>query len=336
MILGQWSIHNSRRQARQWLTCALVVCSIVSSTITQKRKSPSMPRIYHRYADEAPEFIAYFNDPSDNLTGGIVSAFQGGAVLGTIISMMFAHRLGRKKSIAMGSTISVVGCALQGGAAAIAMLIVGRFISGVAVGILTSTIPLYAAELSEPRWRGLQSGLLQWSLSWGFLVAQWLGYGLSFTSTSVQWRFPLSFQVLPALILAIAIWFLKESPRWLVEQDRHDEAKTVLRYLRSGTPDLENYVDLEFREIRDVVAADRLYNQTSWRLVFTKPSWRRRLILGCFLQAFTQLSGINVISTFSSSHLVRPIANTLHRLLRTTYLPHSWNPRAHESHDHGY
>lgn len=60
------------------------------------------------------------------------------------------------------------------------MLIVGRFIAGAAVGILTSTIPLYAAEISQSQYRGALSGLLQWMLSWGFLVAQWLGYGCSF------------------------------------------------------------------------------------------------------------------------------------------------------------
>ena len=134
-----------------------------------------------------PHFVDYFNSPSDEVTGGIVSCFQGGAMLGTIINMLFADKMGRKRTIAVGSLISIIGCALQAGAAAMSMLMIGRFIAGVAVGMLTSTIPMYAAELSEPRYRGLQSGLLQWFLSWGFLVAQWLGYGLSFTTTSVQW-----------------------------------------------------------------------------------------------------------------------------------------------------
>ena len=75
------------------------------------------------------------------------------------------------------------GCGLQTGAVNVAMLIVGRFIGGVAVGQLTSTIPMYAGELSTPRYRGTMSGLLQWMLGWGFFVAQWLGYGCSFNST---------------------------------------------------------------------------------------------------------------------------------------------------------
>lgn len=82
--------------------------------------------------------------------------------------------------------MAALGCALQAGAVSMAMLIVGRFVAGVAVGMLTSTIPMYAGEISEPKYRGVLSGLLQWFLSWGFLVAQWLGYGCSFVDNQFQ------------------------------------------------------------------------------------------------------------------------------------------------------
>jgi len=101
---------------------------------------------------------------------------------GTIFNMIFADRIGRKKTIFYGACVSLLGCALQGGAAAMAMLIVGRFLAGAAVGMLTSTIPMYAGEICQPAWRGTLSGLLQWFLSWGFFVAQWLGYGCSFNT----------------------------------------------------------------------------------------------------------------------------------------------------------
>jgi MFS family permease len=100
-----------------------------------------------------------------------------------MINMLFADMLGRRWTIFVGSVISILGSSLQAGAVNMAMLIVGRFIGGVAVGQLTSTIPMYAGELSEAKYRGTLSGLLQWMLSWGFFVAQWLGYGCSFNST---------------------------------------------------------------------------------------------------------------------------------------------------------
>lgn len=94
--------------------------------------------------------------------------------------MLFADKLGRRWTIMIGAWVSVFGSSLQAGAVNMGMLIAGRFIGGIAVGQLTSTIPMYAGELSEPSHRGVLSGLLQWMLSWGFFVAQWLGYGCQF------------------------------------------------------------------------------------------------------------------------------------------------------------
>ncbi|WAO97362.1 MFS domain-containing protein [Fusarium falciforme] len=243
-----------------------------------------------------PHFKQYFDSPSDDTAGGIVSSFQGGAVLGTMINMAVADILGRKMTIFSGSVVSLLGSALQAGSTSMAMLIAGRFIGGVAVGMLTSTIPMYASEISMPKWRGALSGLLQWFLSWGFLVAQWLGYGCSFSKTDFSWRFPLAFQCVPALILVAGIWFLNESPRWLMEKDKHEEARTVLNKLRKG--ENASQIDLEFIEIRDVIAADREIGKVSAMSILTKPSWRKRLLLGCGIQAFGPLSGINVINYY--------------------------------------
>lgn len=100
--------------------------------------------------------------------------------------MFTGDRLGRKMSVFTGACISCFGCALQAGSVNMTMLIIGRFIAGAAVGMLTSVVPMYAGEMAEASTRGMMSGLLQWMLSWGYLIAQWLGYGLSFTETSVQ------------------------------------------------------------------------------------------------------------------------------------------------------
>ncbi|KAH7378469.1 general substrate transporter [Phaeosphaeria sp. MPI-PUGE-AT-0046c] len=243
-----------------------------------------------------PTFKEYFNDPSDTVVGGIVSAFQGGAIAGTVSNMIFADMIGRRWTIMVGALVSLLGSSLQAGATNMAMLIVGRFIGGIAVGQLTSTIPMYAGELSEARHRGKLSGLLQWMLGWGFFVAQWLGYGCSFNSTEFSWRFPLAFQNVPGLILISGIFLLQESPRWLAEKDRHEEAIASLRKLRRGTD--EDTIDLEYREIRDVIMADRAMGNLHWASILTKPTWRKRLLLGCGVQAFGPLSGINVINYY--------------------------------------
>ncbi|KAJ3535859.1 hypothetical protein NM208_g6960 [Fusarium decemcellulare] len=215
-----------------------------------------------------PLFIEYFEKPSDADTGGIVSSFQ-----------------------------AVLGSALQGGAVTIAMLIAGRLFAGIAVGQLSSIVPMYCAEISPPNIRGMLSGLLQWMLSWGFLAAQWIGYGSTHANSSFQWRFPLSFQAVPAMILAIGILFLPESPRWLMEKDRAEETRETLRRLHyDGTND--DFILAEFQEIQNSIQADGRSQTRSWSEIIKRPSWRRRLLLGCGIQAFGQLSGINVINYY--------------------------------------
>ena len=94
--------------------------------------------------------------------------------------------LGRRKALFIGAVVGTFGCVLQAGAAHLGMLIAGRIVAGFSIGILTSTIPMYCSEIAPAQHRGALAGLLQWMLSWGFLVAQWLGYGCTFADSHFQ------------------------------------------------------------------------------------------------------------------------------------------------------
>jgi MFS family permease len=84
-----------------------------------------------------------------------------------------------------------------------------------------------------------------------------------------------------------------------MEKDRHEEALALLHRLHGdGTSQKDRFIELEYREIRDVIAADRANESISWFSIITRPTWRRRLLLGCGVQAFGPLSGINVINYY--------------------------------------
>lgn len=100
---------------------------------------------------------------------------------------------------------------------------------------------------------------------------------------------------MPALILAIGILFLPESPRWLMEKDKQEEALTTLRRLHYNGHN-DDFINLEFTEIQNSIHAAGLNGKVSWTDIMKNPSWRRRLLLGCSIQAFGQLSGINGMS----------------------------------------
>ncbi|KAH6949407.1 general substrate transporter [Ilyonectria sp. MPI-CAGE-AT-0026] len=225
-----------------------------------------------------PHFKEYFNSPSDDTAGGIA----------------VADLLGRKRTIFAGSVISLLGSALQAGSTSMAMLIVGRFIGGMAVGMLTSTIPMYPR--SFPRPSGEAPSLVCFSgSSAGFLVAHGSLRLLVF-SYGLLLAIPLAFQCIPALILVTGIWFLLESHVGSWRRTDTRRPVTVLSKLRNG--ENPSRIDLEFIEIRDVIAADREIGKVSAMSILTKSSWRKRLLLGCGVQAFGPLSGINVINYY--------------------------------------
>ena len=149
--------------------------------------------------------------------------------------------------------------------------------------------------------RGLIVGLTQQMIGVGFIVSTWIGYGSHFASdtSSFQWRFPLAFQVLPAIMLLIGLIWLPESPRWLMEMDRDDEGLKVLRKLHY-TGNNDEWIQHEYNEIRATISAEKAITVPGWRVMLTVPQWRKRLFLATLVQVFTQLTGINVIGYYQT------------------------------------
>lgn len=176
---------------------------------------------------QSPNFLDYFQTTSTSaIIGAINSTFSGGATFGALMGGLTMDRFGRKMTIQIGALICLVGAILQSGARNLAMILVGRIFAGWAVGLMSMAIPVYLSECAHPNIRGLIVGLTQQMIGVGFIVSTWIGYGSAQApdSSSLQWRFPLAFQALPALMLAIGMIFFPESPRHLMETDREEEA----------------------------------------------------------------------------------------------------------------
>ncbi|KAI9047420.1 hypothetical protein LZ554_008864 [Drepanopeziza brunnea f. sp. 'monogermtubi'] len=248
-------------------------------------------------------FLTFFHtDKGSPIIGAVNSTFNGGAVLGALQGGLTMDRFGRKITILMGSLICLVGAILQCAAQNLAMILVGRILTGWAVGLLSMAVPVYNSECAAPQIRGLIVGLSQQMIGIGFIVSTWVGYGSGTApdSSSIQWRLPLAFQCLPCAILAAGIMFMPESPRHLIETDREDEALRVLRRLHStGANDSE--VLQEFHEIKTTIAAEKVITVPGWRIMFTVRQWRTRLLHGVAVQCFTQFTGINVIGYYQTT-----------------------------------
>lgn len=109
-----------------------------------------------------PAYLDYFGQPNSTTQGGIVASMPGGSLVGALLSSFISDKLGRKPSVIVAAAIWVVGCTLQCASQNIGMLVLGRFISGVSVGISSSIVPVYQAEIAPPAIRGRIVSLQQW------------------------------------------------------------------------------------------------------------------------------------------------------------------------------
>ncbi|KAL4893683.1 general substrate transporter [Aspergillus ambiguus] len=247
-----------------------------------------------------PTFLEYFDPFDPSIKGAVVSTFGAGSVFGVFFAGWSADFLGRRKTIAIGAIIALLGGIIQAASVHVGMLIAGRIIGGFAVGIMNMTIPIYNSEIAPSHKRGLIAGLHAQFVGVGFAVANWVGFGCSYAKGEFQWRFQLAFQCLPAIIILVGIFWLPYSPRWLLEKERDDEALAVIKRLNGHKGQDSAFVQAEFYQMREQLRFEKHQHVAGWVELFTRPSYRKRLILAVLVQAFTQLSGINVINYYQT------------------------------------
>jgi MFS family permease len=126
----------------------------------------------------------------------------------------------------------------------------------------------------------------------GFIVSTWVSYGSSKVpkTSSFSWRFPLGFQCVPCIIIIAGILFFPESPRYLVETDRQEEALRVLKKLHYNGSNMD-WVQSEFNEIKLTIEAEKAITAPGWLIMFKVPAWRKRLMHATLAQVFTQMTG---------------------------------------------
>ncbi|KAK5213832.1 hypothetical protein LTR99_010373 [Exophiala xenobiotica] len=245
-------------------------------------------------------FPAYFNNPSDNLIGAIVSTYSGGQGLGNLAGGYLGDKLGRKRTIWLASTLALAGAILQTAAVNMPMFLVGRIVAGFAIGLVYAVASIYNAEIAPPKIRGVMVAMQTLLIASGYALSNWVGLFGSFASGNASWRIPLGIQCLPAVILIIGLFWLPESPRWLLMQGRESEAQAVIMKLHEEASGDKTFAEAEFNQMKQQIEYEREVSVKSWTQLFTKPSNRRRLLLGVLLQVFLQTTGVNVVNYYQT------------------------------------
>ncbi|RAH53133.1 general substrate transporter [Aspergillus piperis CBS 112811] len=238
---------------------------------------------------------------SHNLTvqGVVISTFTLGALVGSLSCSLIGDILGRRKVIFAGSLATLIGEALCCSSFGLAQLIVGRLIIGIGIGMLSGTVPVWQSECSSAHNRGKHVVLDGLFISAGYAITSWVNLGLYQVKTgSVAWRVPLAIPGLVSLIPMFSIFFLPESPRWLVQKGRLEQARTTLVSLSDASVRPE--------DLNGDIAAIQSILESHSRGVSIMDIWRPndekllfRFALCIMLQFYQQMSGGNLISVYA-------------------------------------
>ena len=214
-----------------------------------------------------------------------------GAITGALISGWLADRISRRRTKIISGSVYVmgaIGCAL---AQSYWQILAGRFWLGLAVGTASFVSPMYIAELVPPRIRGGVVSFNQLMVTLGILTAYIVDWGFAGLSNNWRWMFALA--AVPGAALAIGMYFMPFSPRWLVQKGREDDAREVLETYRFDEDD----VDAEIGEIKEV--SER---EASLRDLIGK-GVRKMMLVGIGLAVFQQIVGINTVIYYAPTIL---------------------------------
>jgi sugar porter (SP) family MFS transporter len=219
----------------------------------------------------------------------VVSAVLVGAVIGAAAAMLIGDRIGRKVLIAASAVVFIVGTAVAASAAGIAVLAAGRAVLGLAIGLSSSVVPVYIAEISPERRRGGFVALFQLAITVGIFLAYLVNYAFA---PIHGWRWMFLCGVVPALVLFVGVLVLPRSPRWLALVGREREARAVLASIGEGDAD---------QELAEIEASFE-HGQASWREL-SAPLARNALLVGLGLGIFQQFIGINTVVYYAPTIL---------------------------------
>ncbi|KAE8154430.1 general substrate transporter [Aspergillus avenaceus] len=236
---------------------------------------------------------------NSTVQGAVVASYTIGALFGSLICTWIGDILGRRRTIFIAACIALVGQVLECTAFSLAQFTVGRVILGGGVGMLSATVPVWQSECSPADKRGRNVVLTGMFIALGFASTQWINFGFfHMEDKSASWRASLAIPALFSFVIMGSIFFLPESPRWLVLKNRSDTAQQTLARLRAKevvSPEVMH----ELRGI-EISLEESSGHTMALKDIFTMGEEKLfyRFLLCVMLQFFQQMTGGTLISVY--------------------------------------
>lgn len=215
--------------------------------------------------------------------GVVVSILLLGGLLGALVAGSLADRFGRKRAIILTALLFILGAAINAYAQSWMLLLLGRLISGLGVGIISVAAPLYLAEVSPPNYRGAFVSLFQLAITLGILASFIVDY---FFAPGGSWRWMFAMGIVPAIVQMFALFFIPETPSWLFRHGKDELALSILGRFRKDRQWMKQ-VDA----MKEVAKPQR---RGGWKMLFSH-QLRSIMIIGILLSLCQQITGINTV-----------------------------------------
>ncbi|KAK1569241.1 hypothetical protein Q3G72_034276 [Acer saccharum] len=227
---------------------------------------------------------------------GILSIIS---LVGSLAGGKTSDVLGRKWTMALAAVVFQIGAVVMTVAPSFEILMIGRVLTGVGIGLGVMIAPVYIAEISPNIARGSLTSFPEIFINVGILLGYVSNYAFSGLSVHISWRVMLAVGILPSVIVGFALFIIPESPRWLVMQNRVEEARLVL--LKTNEDEKEGEERLEEILVAAGMSNGEKYEEKAvWReLLSPSPSLQRMLVTGFGIQCFQQITGIDATVYYS-------------------------------------
>lgn len=246
-------------------------------------------------------WTGYFGDPKGGELGLLNALYSIGSIAALPIAPFIADRFGRRAAIITGCVLMCIGASIQGASQNLDMFEGGRFLMGFGNSLAQLSAPLLLTELCHPQHRGRVTAIYNCLWNLGAVINTWLTFGTKRIDNNWSWRIPTIVQAAPSIIQLLFIFWIPESPRWLISKDRADEAlSTLAKYHANGNLQ-DATVQFEYVEIKETLRLEFLAKKSSSYLDFLKTKGMRyRLMLITSLGLFSQWSGNSLTSYYAT------------------------------------
>ncbi|KAL4877629.1 MFS transporter [Aspergillus karnatakaensis] len=240
----------------------------------------------------------HYGNPHGVTLGLMTSSLAIGTAAGVLYVPFLNDRYGRKFCVIFGSIIVAIGVVLQTCAINVGMFIASRIVMGLGSPVSLAGAAQLMVELAYPKERSTIVALFQGTWYAGSILAAGVTLGTYNWPNHWSWRLPTLLQILPSIFTITSIWFVPDSPRWLIAQDRHEEAlKILVKYHAEGDAS-SPFVAAEFTQISDTIKAEKEASTQPWADLLKTKANRRRVLVAVCVGFFTQWSGNGLISYY--------------------------------------